>query len=248
VVYVLLRHVRVVPAHLFLESPRRRIVFDLEDLGANDPFEPVKHGSGANPLERSRPLGSVAKTHRIVVAVGVSESHHQASRRLEAQRFNELLAQQSHGGCAQDDHPLLVESDDPLIGAEIEDLGEVEVLPMRRCGIRRLLHVSLSPILVIVMCLSTFIEHSPFPQRNVCKVRCAGNHVTRDGRREQHERADARGSCHRREVSHLQGSANQQASQAEGGGFGRGLHSREHVRHSQNPDRSEQGERRSRQP
>ena len=131
-VHVLLRHVRVVPAHFLLESPRCGVVFDADDLGADDPFEPVKHGAGAKPLERSRPRGSVAQADGIVVPVGVAEPQHQTPRRLEPQRFDELLAQQAHGGRAQDDHALLVEADDPLIGAEIQHLGEVDVLPMRR--------------------------------------------------------------------------------------------------------------------
>ena len=109
-------------------------MLDLDDLGPHDAFESVKHGTGSESLQRARPFGSVAQTHRIVVPVREPEPQDQASRRLEAQRIDEFLAQQSHGGRTQDDNPLLVQADDALIRPKIEKLGEVEVFEVHGFG------------------------------------------------------------------------------------------------------------------
>ena len=107
-------------------------MFDPGDLGPDNPFKPVKYGTRPEAFQRVCPFGSVAQAHRIVVPVRVPEPQHQASRRLQSQRLNELLAQETHGGRAQDDDALLMEPDDPLIRTEIENLGEVEVLQIHR--------------------------------------------------------------------------------------------------------------------
>ena len=51
-VHVLLGHVRVVPEHLLLETAGLRIMFQLDDLSPYDPFEPVQHDAGPQPIER----------------------------------------------------------------------------------------------------------------------------------------------------------------------------------------------------
>jgi hypothetical protein len=66
-----------------------------------------------------------------VVAVGESEPKEDAARRLEPQGVDELLAHQAHRGGAQDDDPLLVRPDDALIGAEVEQLGEMQIVARR---------------------------------------------------------------------------------------------------------------------
>ena len=53
------------------------------------------------------------------------------------------LLEETHGGSAQNDDALLMEPDDPLIGAEIEQRGEVEVLQIHRLGVWRSFHISL---------------------------------------------------------------------------------------------------------
>src|SRR5207244_2377513 len=85
VMYVLFSHVRVVPHHFFLESARRGVVLDLDDLGSHDAFEPVHDDAGPKAFERTRPLRPVAHTHRIVVPVRIPKSQEQSSRRLEPQ-------------------------------------------------------------------------------------------------------------------------------------------------------------------
>src|SRR2546426_1135462 len=79
------------------------------------------------------------------VPARVTKPQHQASRRVEPQGTDELLTQQTPGGRAQDDDPLLVQPDDALIRPEIENLGKVEALQIRRLGMRRF-HVSLDPL------------------------------------------------------------------------------------------------------
>ena len=136
-VYVLFGHVGVVPDHFLLESAGRGVVLDLGDLGPHDAFKPVKDGTRPEPFQGVRPVGPVAQTHRIVVPVRIPKPQHQAPRGLESQRVDELLAQQAHGGRAQDDDPLLMQPDDALIWAEIENLGGDPAAPNRsasECG------------------------------------------------------------------------------------------------------------------
>ena len=103
-------------------------MFDADDLGSDDAFEPVKHRAGAEPFQWVRPCRSVAQADGIVVTVCVAKPQHQTPRRLGPQRCDELLAQQAHGSRAQDDDALLVKADDALVWAEIQNLGEVDVL------------------------------------------------------------------------------------------------------------------------
>ena len=125
-------------------------MLNADDLGSDDAFEPVKYHAGAKPFQRVRPCGSVAQADGIVVPVGVAEPHHQTPRRLGPERLHELVAQQAHGSRAQDDHALLVKADDALVWAEIQHLGEVDVLDLRRLGVRRLFHLGPWSLLVTV--------------------------------------------------------------------------------------------------
>ena len=140
---VLFGRVGIVPQHFLLESTGSGIVFDLGDFGPDNSLKPVKYGPRPEAFQWCGPIRSSAQTHRIVVPVRVPKPQHQASRRLQTQRVNKLLAQETHGGSAQDDDALLVEPDDPVIRAEIEQRGEVEVLDIHRLGVRQSLHISL---------------------------------------------------------------------------------------------------------
>ncbi len=104
-------------------------------------LEPVQNYACAKPFQGARPCRSIAQTDGIVVAVRVTGPQHQAPRRVGPQGLHEFLAQQAHGGRAQDDHALLVKADDALVLAEIQNLSEVDVLPVRRRGVRRLFHL-----------------------------------------------------------------------------------------------------------
>ena len=136
VVHVLFGGVGIVPDHFFLESTGRGIVVDPGNLGPDNPFKPVKYGTGPEAFQRVCPFGSIAQAHRIVVPVRVPEPQHQASRRLQSQCVNELLAQETHRGRAQNDDALLMEADDPLVWTEIENLRKVEVLQIHRLTVR----------------------------------------------------------------------------------------------------------------
>ena len=143
VVYVLFGRVGIVPEHFLLESAGCGIVFDLGDFGSDDSFKPVKHGTCPEAFQRVCPFRAFAQAHGIVVPVCVSKPQHQASRRLESQRVDEFLAQETHRSGAQNDDALLMEADDPLIRAEIEQRGEVEVLEIQRSRVRQSFHINL---------------------------------------------------------------------------------------------------------
>ena len=102
------------------------------NLHANDAFQCLKHRSGANPIERIGPLRAFSQVHGIVVSIGEAESDRNPSGCVETQRVDQLLAEQPHGGCTEDDNPLLVQSDDPLVRTKIEQFREVQVPSFRR--------------------------------------------------------------------------------------------------------------------
>ena len=153
----------------------------------------MKDRAGPEPFERARPLRSVAQTDGIVVPVRVAKPQHQASCCLEPQRVDELLAQQAHGGRAQDDDALLVQPDDALIGAEIENLGEVEVLQIHRLGRRQSFHITL------------WAHSSDMGRVDPVRFR---ERWTSPGRKTFHERANA--------VSHATASATSRTASAMG--------------------------------
>jgi hypothetical protein len=102
------------------------------ELRSTDAFEGVEHRARSNSLERIRPPRPLAQVHRIVVPVGEPQSNRYPPGRLEAQGINQLLAQEPHGGRAENDDALLVQSDDPLIGPKVEQFCEVQVLTLWR--------------------------------------------------------------------------------------------------------------------
>jgi hypothetical protein len=132
-----------VPEHFLFKSTEGGIVFDPGDFGSDNPFKSVKDDTRPEAFQRVRPFGPIAQTHGIVVPVCVSEPQQHASRRLQSQRLNELFAQETYRGGAQNDDALLMKSDDSLIWAEIEQLGEVQVLQIHRLGVRQWCHISL---------------------------------------------------------------------------------------------------------
>ena len=62
-----------------------------------------------------------------MVSVGEPESNRDASGGFEAQRVDQLFAQQSHRRRAQDDDTLLVQPDDALIRPKVEQFCEMQV-------------------------------------------------------------------------------------------------------------------------
>jgi hypothetical protein len=131
VVNVLLGLVRVVPAHPLLEPPAVLIVLDAANVDANDPLECVQCRTGTKAIDRRTPVGACAQIDRVVVAVGKAESQQYAARRFDAERVDELLAHETHRRRAEDHHALLVQPDDPLIGAKIQQLGQVKLAAVR---------------------------------------------------------------------------------------------------------------------
>jgi hypothetical protein len=124
---MLLCGVGVVPHDLHVETARV-VVLQADDLDAGDAFERVEDGPLAQPLDRIRPLGSLAHVDGVVVAVGVAEPQHQAARDVAAERVDQLLLHEAHGGGAQDDHTLIVEADDAKVWPEIEQLGQLKAV------------------------------------------------------------------------------------------------------------------------
>jgi hypothetical protein len=139
-VEMLLGLVAGVPDDGFLEAPGHRVVRNLPDVHADDPLERVQHGAGAQPLDGIRPVRAVAEVDGIVITIGKTEPEQQPSRGVHAERIHQLLAQQPHRRGAQDHDPLIVQPDHPLVGAEIHQLGQVQICGTRRRGGRRALH------------------------------------------------------------------------------------------------------------
>jgi hypothetical protein len=123
---MLLGFIRIVPLNLRLEVSRLRIEFDRSKIGTHDAFQSVYDNACTQTVERSRPGGSIAETHRVVITIGETKAHEEAARRLASQRIDQLLPQQSHGGCAEDDHSLLVEPNDAFIGPKVEELRKLQ--------------------------------------------------------------------------------------------------------------------------
>ena len=132
VVDMLLRLVRVVPAHLLLESPGLVVVLDAPNVGANDAFQGVEHRAGTEAVHRAAPIRACPQIDGVVVSVCEPEPKQDAPRGLQPERVDELLAHEAHRGRAQDDDALLVQSNDALIGPKIEQFGEVQIVAARR--------------------------------------------------------------------------------------------------------------------
>lgn len=126
---VLLRLVRIVPDDLLLEASGRGVMIDPAHVDADDAFERVEHGAGAQTVERILPVRARPQVHGVMVSVGKPESQEQPPGGLESEGINQFLPKQAHGGRAEDHDALVVQPDDTLIGPEIEQFREVQDLP-----------------------------------------------------------------------------------------------------------------------
>ena len=125
---MLLGNIRVVPDDFFFEPAGRGIMVDLDDLGSNDAFEPGQRDDGTQPFDRIGPFGAVAQAHGVVIPIRITKSEKQPACRLEAQRVNELLAEQAHRSGAEDHDALFVQTNDPLIWPKIQQFRQIQVL------------------------------------------------------------------------------------------------------------------------
>ena len=89
---VLFSNVRVVPNHFLVEASRRSVMLDFSNVGANDAFQGVQHGSRANSFDGIGPVRALAEIHRVVIPVGEPEPNRDAPGCLEAQRIDQLLS------------------------------------------------------------------------------------------------------------------------------------------------------------
>ncbi len=129
---MLLRLVRVVPAHLLLEAPGLVVVVDPPNVGSHDAFQRMQHRAGTEAVHRAAPIRACPQIDRVVIAVREPEPKQDATSGLQTQRVDELLSHQAHRGRAENHHALLVQADDALIRSEIEQFGEVQMLATRR--------------------------------------------------------------------------------------------------------------------
>jgi hypothetical protein len=116
---VLFGLVRVMPRHFLLESPALLVVLGPANIRPDDPFQGMKHRPGTKTVKGIRPVGSRAEIDGIVITVGKTETKKYSSRRFSPESIDELLAHEAHGGGAQNDHALLVQPDDSLVGTKI---------------------------------------------------------------------------------------------------------------------------------
>ena len=76
----------------------------------------MQNRARAEPLQRVAPLEPLAEIDRVVVAVGIPESHEQPPGDVATEGVDQLLAQQPHRRRAENHDALLVQSDDTEIG------------------------------------------------------------------------------------------------------------------------------------
>ena len=77
------------------------------------------------------PIRALPQIDGVVVTVREPEPHQEAPSRLEPERVDQFLSHQAHRGGAEDDDALLVEPDDALVGPEIEQFGELQIVAVR---------------------------------------------------------------------------------------------------------------------
>ena len=70
--------------------------------------------------------GSAAQADRVVIAIGESETQHQATSGLDAERVNQFFSHQPHRRRAQNHHALVMEPDDALVRPKVEQFGELK--------------------------------------------------------------------------------------------------------------------------
>ena len=85
VVHVLFGDIGVVPQHFLVEPAGIRVMLQLDDLGANDPLEPVQDDAGPQSVKTIRPVRSVAQAHGVVIAVRIAKPQEQSPGGLDAE-------------------------------------------------------------------------------------------------------------------------------------------------------------------
>ena len=124
---MLLGDVRVVIFLVRFEVAGLCIEFDGDEIGPYDALERVHDCSCTKRLDGvSDRRGSAAQAHGVVIAIGESETQHQATSRLDAECVDQLLSHQSHRRRAQDHHALVMEPDNALVRAKVEQFGELK--------------------------------------------------------------------------------------------------------------------------
>jgi hypothetical protein len=63
-----------------------------------------------------------------MISIREPEPKQDTPRSAQPEGVDEFLSHEPHRRCAEDDHALLVQPDNALIGPKIEQFGEVEIL------------------------------------------------------------------------------------------------------------------------
>jgi len=92
----------------------------------------LEHRPGAKAVDWATPIRSRTQIDRVVVSVCEPEPKQDAPGRRQPERVDELLSHEAHRRRAEDDHSLLVQSNDALIRPKIKQLGEVQLVAVRR--------------------------------------------------------------------------------------------------------------------
>ena len=135
--HVLLGFVRVVPLGLGLESAGLLVEFDRRQVDVHDAFERVDDGACTQRLDAADSCRTIPQADGIVIAVRKSKSHQEPARRVDAERVDQFLAQEAHGRRAENDHALLVQTDDALVGAKVEQFGQLQIVDAHASTILR---------------------------------------------------------------------------------------------------------------
>ena len=123
VMYVLLGLVRVVPVLVRFEPADLLVEFNGSELDLDDSLQGMHHRSCPEGVDTANARRSITQAHRIVIAVGEPKPHQQTACGLDAQRVDQFFSDKPHRRRTQNDHPLLVQADDPLVGTKVEQFG-----------------------------------------------------------------------------------------------------------------------------
>src|SRR5207244_3901144 len=137
VMYVLLGLVRVVPVLMRLEPASLLVEFDRSELDLHDSLEGVHHRTCPEGVDAAAACRSITQAHRIVIAVSESKPHQETACGLEAQCVDEFLSYKPHRRRTQNDHPLLVQADDAIVGTKVEQFGQVQAVDVHVSTIPR---------------------------------------------------------------------------------------------------------------
>ena len=69
VVDMLLRLVRVVPAHFLFEASRLVVVIDASNIRANDAFQRMEHRASAKTVDRTTPIRTCPQIDGVVISI-----------------------------------------------------------------------------------------------------------------------------------------------------------------------------------